>query len=105
LETVRRMAAAAGKARISAMPNAGAPAMVDGRYVYLCTPEYMASYARRFLAAGVSVVGGCCGTTPAHIKNLVRSVRMVQPARQVVAVSAPAPAREAGPPIAREAKS
>ena len=49
LETVQRMAAAATRVKISAMPNAGAPALVDGRYVYLCTPEYMASYARRFL--------------------------------------------------------
>jgi methionine synthase I (cobalamin-dependent)/5,10-methylenetetrahydrofolate reductase len=105
LETVQRMAAAATRIKLSAMPNAGAPALVDGRYVYLCTPEYMASYARRFLAAGVSVVGGCCGTTPAHIKNLVRSVRMVQPAREVVAVSAPVITKEAAPPVPREEKS
>src|SRR5204863_3655145 len=98
LETVKRMAAAASRVKLSAMPNAGAPALVDGRYVYLCTPEYMASYARRFIAAGVTVVGGCCGTTPAHIRNLVRSVRMVQPARQVVTVAQPAVAREALPP-------
>jgi methionine synthase I (cobalamin-dependent)/5,10-methylenetetrahydrofolate reductase len=105
LETVQRMAAVARRLKLSAMPNAGAPAMVDGRYVYLCTPEYMASYARRFIAAGVTVVGGCCGTTPAHIRNLVRSVRMVQPARQVAAVVEPAVAREALPPIPREQKS
>ncbi len=101
LETVQRMAAAARSARIAAMPNAGSPARVDGRYVYLCTPEYMASYARRFLAAGVTVVGGCCGTTPAHIRNLVRSVRMVQPAREVVEVLAPTRAKEAQPPVPR----
>jgi homocysteine S-methyltransferase len=89
LETVQRMAAAASKAKLSAMPNAGAPALVEGRYVYLCTPEYMASYARRFIAAGVSLVGGCCGTTPAHIRNLVRSVRMRQPAREVAVVLSP----------------
>src|SRR5438876_32436 len=94
LETVKRMAAAATRVKLSAMPNAGAPALVDGRYVYLCTPEYMASYARRFIAAGVSFVGGCCGTTPAHIRNLVRSVRMVQPAREVVTVEAPARPKE-----------
>ena len=105
LETVQRMAAVARRLKLSAMPNAGAPAMVDGRYVYLCTPEYMASYARRFIAAGVSVVGGCCGTTPAHIRNLVRSVRMVQPARQVVTVVPPVTAKEALPPIPREEKS
>lgn len=105
LETVQRMASVARRLKLSAMPNAGAPAMVDGRYVYLCTPEYMASYARRFIAAGVTVVGGCCGTTPAHIRNLVRSVRMVQPARQVVSVVSPALAKEALPPIPRAEKS
>lgn len=105
LETVQRMAAAAKTVKVSAMPNAGAPAMVDGRYVYLCTPEYMAEYARRFLAAGVTLVGGCCGTTPAHIKNLVRSVRMLQPARQVVAVLPPRRPKEAPQPIPREQKS
>jgi methionine synthase I (cobalamin-dependent) len=105
LETVQRMAAVARRLKLSAMPNAGAPAMVDGRYVYLCTPEYMASYARRFIAAGVTVVGGCCGTTPAHIRNLVRSVRMVQPARQVVTIVPPVAAKETLPPIPREDKS
>jgi methionine synthase I (cobalamin-dependent)/5,10-methylenetetrahydrofolate reductase len=105
LETIQRMAGMARRLKLSAMPNAGAPAMVDGRYVYLCTPEYMASYARRFIAAGVTVVGGCCGTTPAHIRNLVRSVRMVQPARQVATVVEPVVARETLPPVPREEKS
>jgi homocysteine S-methyltransferase len=105
LETVQRMASVATTAKVSAMPNAGAPALVDGRYVYLCTPEYMASHARRFLAAGVTIVGGCCGTTPAHIRNLVRSVRMVRPAREVVAILPQARAKEAPQPIAREEKS
>ena len=105
LETVQRMAAAATRIKVSAQPNAGAPAMVEGRYVYLCTPEYMASYARRFIEAGVSVVGGCCGTTPAHIRNLVRSVRMVQPARQVITAPKVELAREAPVPVTREEKS
>jgi homocysteine S-methyltransferase len=87
------------------MPNAGAPALVDGRYVYLCTPEYMASYARRFISAGAHLVGGCCGTTPAHIKNLVRSVRMLQPSREDVTVLPPARAKEAPTPVPREEKS
>jgi homocysteine S-methyltransferase len=58
LETVQRMAAVAKRVKLSAMPNAGAPALVDGRYVYLCTPEYMASYERRFIKSGVAFVGG-----------------------------------------------
>jgi homocysteine S-methyltransferase len=105
LETVKRMAAAASRVKLSAMPNAGAPALIDGRYVYLCTPEYMASYARRFIASGVSVVGGCCGTTPPHIRNLVRSVRMGQPAREVVTLEAPVRAKEAPAAIPRDDKS
>jgi homocysteine S-methyltransferase len=105
LDTVERLAAAARQARLAAMPNAGLPAVVDGRYVYLCTPEYMASYARRFLAAGVSMVGGCCGTTPAHIRNLVRSVRMQQPGRASVESREPRAPKEAPAPLARETKS
>jgi homocysteine S-methyltransferase len=105
LETVKRMASVVKEAHLSAMPNAGAPSFVEGRYVYLCTPEYMASYARRFLGAGVSVIGGCCGTTPAHIRNLVRSVRMLQPTREAVTVQAPARPREAPQPIPKEEKS
>jgi methionine synthase I (cobalamin-dependent)/5,10-methylenetetrahydrofolate reductase len=105
LETMKRMASVVTKARLAAMPNAGAPSLVEGRYVYLCTPEYMASYARRFLGVGVSVIGGCCGTTPAHIRNLVRSVRMLQPTREVVTVQAPARPREAPQPIPKEEKS
>jgi homocysteine S-methyltransferase len=105
LETIQRMASVAQTARLAAMPNAGAPAFVEGRYVYLCTPEYMASYARRFLTAGVRFVGGCCGTTPAHIKNLVRSVRMVQPGREAVTVLPPARPKEAPAPVPREEKT
>ena len=106
LETLSRMAAVARTAKLAAMPNAGSPAYVDGRYVYLCTPEYMATWARRFLEAGASVVGGCCGTTPAHIRDLVRSVRMFQPGRAVeVKAVTPERRREAPPPVARESKS
>ncbi len=106
LETLQRMAAVARSVKLSAMPNAGSPAYVDGRYVYLCTPEYMATWARRFLEAGASVVGGCCGTTPAHIRDLVRSVRMFQPGRNVeVKVLTPPRRKEAPQPVAREAKS
>jgi methionine synthase / methylenetetrahydrofolate reductase(NADPH) len=106
LDTLQRMAAVARSVRLSAMPNAGSPAYVDGRYVYLCTPEYMATWARRFLEAGASVVGGCCGTTPAHIRDLVRSVRMFQPGHfSEVKVKAPPRRKEAPAPVAREEKS
>ena len=52
---------------IAAMPNAGLPQLVGGRYAYMATPEYFAAYARRFVEAGAQLVGGCCGTTPEHI--------------------------------------
>jgi homocysteine S-methyltransferase len=64
---------------LSAMPNAGLPVSVDGRNMYLCSPEYMAQYARRFLWAGVRIVGGCCGTTAEHIKAIRSEVRSLQP--------------------------
>jgi len=106
LETLSRMAAVARSAKLAAMPNAGSPAYVDGRYVYLCTPEYMATWARRFLEAGASVVGGCCGTTPAHIRDLVRSVRMFQPGRAVEVKAVTSERRKQAPaPVPREQKS
>jgi homocysteine S-methyltransferase len=80
LETIEKMAGRTRKP-LSAMPNAGLPATVDGRNIYLCSPEYMAQYARRFLQAGVRIIGGCCGTTPEHIKQICGEVRSLQPAR------------------------
>ncbi len=61
---------------IVAQPNAGIPRSVEGRNIYLCSPEYMASYARKFVAAGVNLVGGCCGTTPEHIKEMKSALRV-----------------------------
>jgi homocysteine S-methyltransferase len=61
---------------VIAQPNAGMPRSVEGRNIYLCSPEYMASYAKKFLQAGVQVVGGCCGTTPEHIKAMKSALRV-----------------------------
>ncbi len=61
---------------LAAQPNAGIPRSVDGRNIYLCSPEYMASYARKFVAAGVRLVGGCCGTTPDHIRVMKSALRV-----------------------------
>jgi methionine synthase I (cobalamin-dependent)/5,10-methylenetetrahydrofolate reductase len=58
-----------------AMPNAGMPRAVDGRNIYLCSPEYMASFVRKFAQAGVQFVGGCCGTTPSHIRAMRSALR------------------------------
>jgi len=90
LETIEKMALYSRKP-MSAMPNAGHPARVEGRSIYLCSPEYMARYAKRFLQAGVKIVGGCCGTTPDHIRMVRAEVRAVQPAKPSPVITAPEP--------------
>ncbi|MDO8794394.1 MAG: bifunctional homocysteine S-methyltransferase/methylenetetrahydrofolate reductase [Vicinamibacterales bacterium] len=77
LETVERIAAVT-KARLSAQPNAGRPRDIEGRNIYLTSPEYFASYARRFVGAGVRLVGGCCGTNPDHIRQIAGAVRALE---------------------------
>ncbi|HZU97875.1 MAG TPA: bifunctional homocysteine S-methyltransferase/methylenetetrahydrofolate reductase [Planctomycetota bacterium] len=67
------------KKPLSAQPNAGQPRLLDGRTIYECSPEYMASYARRFIQTGARLVGGCCGTTPRHVKAIVGAARMLSP--------------------------
>lgn len=65
---------------ISLQPNAGMPRSVEGRQLYMCTPEYMAEYAKRFFEKGARIIGGCCGTTPEHIREIVRAVRAIDKA-------------------------
>ena len=79
LESIERLAAITN-VRLSAQPNAGKPRDIEGRNIYLCSPEYMASYARRFIASGVRLVGGCCGTTPEHIRQICAAARRSAPA-------------------------
>ncbi len=67
LRIVQQMRKAAPQARLSVMPNAGWPEHVSGRIMYPATADYFAEYAVAFAQAGVSVIGGCCGTTPEHI--------------------------------------
>jgi methionine synthase I (cobalamin-dependent)/5,10-methylenetetrahydrofolate reductase len=71
---------------LAAQPNAGMPRSVEGRNIYLCSPEYMASYTRKFVAAGVQLIGGCCGTTPDHIRAMKSALR-VREARGKTAIS------------------
>jgi homocysteine S-methyltransferase len=113
LETVERMAAVT-RARLSAQPNAGRPRDIEGRNIYLSSPEYLASYARRFAQQGVRLVGGCCGTTPEHIRQIKTVIKQVnagnaagsqrmrpaQPGGRVV-VDPP----NSSPPVPRAAKS
>jgi len=60
---------------LAAMPNAGIPRAVEGRTIYLTSPEYMASFTRKLVKAGASIVGGCCGTTPSYIRAMKSSLR------------------------------
>ncbi len=90
LETIERMMQYSSKP-MSAMPNAGLPMRIEGRNMYLCSPEYMAQYARRLLWAGVKVIGGCCGTTPEHIKLIRSETRSLQPLQKKLAVTVEEP--------------
>jgi homocysteine S-methyltransferase len=105
LETLERMARVA-HGRLSAQPNAGRPREVEGRNLYLCSPEYMAQYARRFINAGVRLVGGCCGTTPEHIRAIKSQVQSLAPgaARKDGRAAAPVVAVPS-PPVPRDEKS
>jgi methionine synthase I (cobalamin-dependent)/5,10-methylenetetrahydrofolate reductase len=91
LDAIERMVARTDRP-VSAQPNAGLPRAVDDRSIYLASPEYMGSYARRLIQAGARFVGGCCGTTPDHIRKIHAYVASLQP-RTVSA----GPAVAAGP--------
>jgi homocysteine S-methyltransferase len=96
LETVERMRRVAS-VPLSAQPNAGRPREIEGRNIYLSSPEYMASYARRFIGQGVRLVGGCCGTTPEHIQHIKMAVRGLTPASaEALAGKPPATASATG---------
>ena len=94
LETIERMMQYSSKP-MSAMPNAGLPTRVEGRNMYLCSPEYMAQYARRMLWAGVRIIGGCCGTTPDHIKLIRSETRSLQPLQKKLSVTVEEPEAKA----------
>jgi homocysteine S-methyltransferase len=94
LETLEKMVSASPKP-LSAMPNAGHPATVEGRKIYLGSPEYMAQYARRFIWTGAKIVGGCCGTTPEHIRLMRSEARSLQPEHRSFSVTIEEPAAKA----------
>ena len=75
---------------LAAMPNAGMPRAVEGRNIYLCSPESMASFARKAISDGVQIVGGCCGTTPNHIRAMRSAMRAID-AQARVEVTGAAP--------------
>ncbi len=85
LTALEKMRGATTK-RISAQPNAGLPRDVQGRQFYMCSPEYMSKFAKRFIKAGATFIGGCCGTTPQHIKLISDAVRAISPRAAKAAV-------------------
>ncbi len=90
LETMRSVT----NKKLIAQPNAGLPRDVQGRQFYMCSPEYMSKFAKRFIKAGAKFVGGCCGTTPKHIKLMADSVRAISPRKTKIAVKEPAKVSE-----------
>lgn len=86
LLAVTERLAAAGAARLSAMPNAGWPTRVANRVMYISSPEYMAEYGRRMAELGAVLIGGCCGTTPSHIATLKAALLETSPAPAAVDV-------------------
>ena len=91
---------------LAAMPNAGLPRNVEGRNIYLCSPEYMASFARKAIQAGVQIVGGCCGTTPNHTRAMRSAMRAIDSQVRVqVAGEAPALTTQTPPaPLAERSR-
>jgi len=81
LSGIEKMHAVTNK-KLSAQPNAGLPRDVQGRQFYMCSPEYMAKFSKRIIQAGAKLIGGCCGTTPAHIKLISDAVRAASPRKQ-----------------------
>lgn len=104
LEIIPKLTSATRKP-VSAMPNAGYPRMHEGRMIYMTTPEYLETYAKRLIRSGVKLIGGCCGTTPAHIRALRHTVQSLSPSKISVEVKpvkpeeavAPAPTAEKSP--------
>jgi homocysteine S-methyltransferase len=74
LDAIQRIASVTSK-KLAVQPNAGKPRNIEGRNIYLCSPEYMASYTKKFVQYGVRIVGGCCGTTPQHIRAIRTAVQ------------------------------
>lgn len=93
LGTIRRMARVTERP-LAAYPNSGFPEYVNGRHVYRTTPDYFADRAVEMVEAGAALMGGCCGTTPEHIRRLAERLAGMRPVIRSVAVSAPRPVEE-----------
>jgi homocysteine S-methyltransferase len=85
LDAVEELGAVSAR-KISCQPNAGLPREVNGRQMYMASPDYMGKYAKRLIHKGVKFLGGCCGTTPEHVKVMADAVRPLSPRRTFVIV-------------------
>ena len=93
LSAIQRMASITNHP-LTAQPNAGLPVSVAGRNMYICSPDYMAGYSAQFIRSGVKLLGGCCGTTPEHIRAIRDAVGAVQAPRPKISITTiPEPAR------------
>src|SRR5690606_23195924 len=90
LSALEAMASTTQK-KLSAQPNAGLPREVHGRQIYMASPEYFGKYAQRLIRAGAKLIGGCCGTTPEHIRRMADAVHALAPRRVIVPATAPGP--------------
>ena len=99
LDAVEEISSVTAK-KISCQPNAGLPRDVNGRQMYMASPDYMGKYAKRLIHKGVKFIGGCCGTTPEHIKVMADAVRPLSPRRSFVVLERPVAADK---PVGREA--
>jgi homocysteine S-methyltransferase len=85
LDAIEEMASVTAR-KLSCQPNAGLPRDVNGRQMYMASPDYFAKYAKRLIHKGVKFIGGCCGTTPEHVKMMADAVRPLSPRRTFVIV-------------------
>jgi methionine synthase I (cobalamin-dependent)/5,10-methylenetetrahydrofolate reductase len=99
LDAIEELAAHTGR-KISCQPNAGLPREVNGRQMYMASPDYMGKYAKRLIHRGVKFLGGCCGTTPEHIKVMADAVRPLSPRRQFTLIETGEALKKGGQEIA-----
>jgi len=88
LDAIEELGSATSR-RIACQPNAGQPREIQGRQMYMASPEYVGKYAKRLIHKGVKYIGGCCGTTPEHVKAIADNVRPLSPRRHLVVVESP----------------
>ncbi len=100
-DVVSAMAQGTGRP-VAAQPNAGLPSIVGGRFLYLSSPQYFSDYARQFWEAGVRIIGGCCGTTPAHVAAMRETLAVFSPSTSTItpppAISVVTPPEDEAPP-------